>query len=72
MKGCAYKKAYRTPNRLDQKNPIYWHIMTKTVTTHDRERILTVERKKDQVTCKVRPIRILPESSIETLKARTA
>lgn len=46
--------------------------MIKTLKVENRERILKVAREKDQGTCKGRPIRIAPDFSMETLKARRA
>jgi len=43
--------------------------MIKTLKTNNRERTLTLERGKDQVTYKGRSIRIILTLSIETLKA---
>lgn len=39
---------------------------------HTEQRILKVPRLKDQVTSQDRPIRITPDISMETLKARRA
>jgi hypothetical protein len=65
------QEAYRTPNKWDQKkcSP---HIIIKTLNTQSKERILKAARKKDQITYKGRPIRITPDSSTETMKARRA
>jgi hypothetical protein len=59
------QEAYRTPNRLDQKI-----IIIKTTNALNKDRILKAVREKCQVTYKVRPIRIAPDFSPETLKGR--
>jgi spore coat polysaccharide biosynthesis protein SpsF (cytidylyltransferase family) len=46
------------------------HIIVKTSSAQNKERILKVVRKKGQVTYKGRPIRITQGFSTETLKAR--
>jgi hypothetical protein len=62
------QEAYRTPNRLDQKEKSFFHIIMKTSNAEKKERILKVARKNDQVTYKGRPTRIIPYFSTETLK----
>jgi hypothetical protein len=64
------QEAYRTPNRLDQKRNSSRHIIIRTPKALNKERILKAVRKKDQVTYKGRPIRITPDFSSETMKAR--
>ena len=64
------KEAYRIPNRLAQKRNFSWHKITKTPNAQNKERILKVVRGKGQVTYEDRPIRIIPDFSTETLKAR--
>uniref|UniRef100_A0ABK0LEJ4 Nucleic acid binding protein n=1 Tax=Rattus norvegicus TaxID=10116 RepID=A0ABK0LEJ4_RAT len=64
------KEAYRTPNRLDQKRNTSRHIIVKTPNAQNKERILKAVREKGQVTYKGRPIRITPDFSPETMKAR--
>ena len=66
------QEAHRTPNRLDQKRKSSHHRVIKTVNTWNKERILKVVREKGQVIYKGRPIRIIPDFSTETLKARRA
>jgi hypothetical protein len=63
-------EAYRTPNRLGQKRNSSHHIITKTPKSPHKERILRAIRKKGQITYKGRSIRIIPDSSPETMKAR--
>ena len=61
---------YRTPNRLDQKRH-YSHLMIiKTPNAQNKERILKVVREKGQITYRGRPIRIIPDFSPRTVKAR--
>ena len=70
------QEAYRTPNRLDQKkkkSPC--HIIIKTLNIQNKERIFLRKnikncKGKGQVTYKSRPIRITPDFSLETMKAR--
>jgi hypothetical protein len=64
------QEAYRTPNRLDQKRNSSSHIIVKTPNVQNKERILKAVREKGQVTCKGRLIRITPDFSTETIKAR--
>jgi hypothetical protein len=60
----------RRYHRLDQKRNSSHHIIIKTQNALNKERILKAVRKKCQVTCKGRPIRITPDFSPETVKAR--
>jgi hypothetical protein len=64
------QEAYRMPNRLDQKRNPFHHIIIKTTNAQNKERILKEVREKGQVTYKGRPIRITPDFSPETMKAR--
>ena len=64
------QEAYRTPNRLDQKRNSSRHIIIRTSNALNKDRILTAEREKGQVTYKGRLIRITPDFSPETMKAR--
>ena len=68
----SIKEAFRTPNRLDQKRNTSQHIIEKTSSAQSKERILKAVREKGQVTYKGRPIRITPDFSTETMKARRA
>ena len=63
-------EADRTPNRLDQKRNSSWHIIIRTINRLNKDRILKAVREKCQVTYKGRPIRITPDFSPETMKAR--
>jgi hypothetical protein len=64
------QEGYRTPNRLDQKKNSSRHIITRTTNAPNKNRILKAVREKCQVTYKGRPIRITPDLSPETMKAR--
>jgi hypothetical protein len=64
------QEAYRTPNRWDQKRNFSRHIITKTPNAQNKARILKAVREKSQLTYKGRPVRIAPDFSPETIKAR--
>ena len=64
------QEVYRTPNSLDKKRNTSHHIIIKTPNALNKERILKAVREKGQVTYKGRPIRITPDFSPETMKAR--
>jgi hypothetical protein len=64
------QEACRIPNSLDQKRNSSRHIIIKTPNAQNKERILKAVREKGQVTYKGRPIRITPDFSPETMKAR--
>ena len=64
------QEAYRNPYRLDQKRNSSRHIIIKTPNAQNKEKILKAVREKGQVTYKDRPIRITPDFSPETMKAR--
>jgi hypothetical protein len=64
------QEAYRTPNSLDQKRNSSRHIIIRTKNAVNKGRILKAVREKGQVTYKGRPIRITPDFSPETMKAR--
>ena len=64
------QEAYRTPNRLDEKRNSSRHIIIRTTNELNKDRILKAVREKGQVTYKDRPIRITPDFSPETMKAR--
>jgi hypothetical protein len=64
------QEAYRSPNRLDQKRNSSHHIIIKTPNVQNKDSILKVVRDKGQVIYRGRPIRITPDLSPETLKAR--
>jgi hypothetical protein len=64
------QKACRTPNRLDQKRKCSLHIIIRTTNALNKDTILTAVREKRQVTYEGRPIRITPDFTPETIKAR--
>jgi hypothetical protein len=64
------QEAYRTPNTLDQKRNSSHHIIIKTPNTQNKENVLKAVREKGQVIYKGRTIRIIPDFSPETMKAR--
>jgi hypothetical protein len=64
------QEACRTPNRLDQRRYSSQNIIIRTTNALNKDRILKAVRKKGQVTYKGRPIRITPDFSPETMKAR--
>jgi hypothetical protein len=64
------QEAYRTPNTLDQKRNYSRPIIIRTTNELNKDRILKAVREKGQVTYKGRPIRITPDFSLETMKAR--
>jgi hypothetical protein len=66
------QEASRTPNTLDQNRTTPWHIIIKTTSTENRERILRAIREKKKMTHKGKPIKITADFSMETLKARRA
>jgi len=64
------QEACRTLRGLDQKRNSYCHMRVKTPNPKNKERSLRTVREKSQVTYKDRPIRISPDLSPETMKAR--
>jgi hypothetical protein len=64
------QETYGTPNRLDQKRKSSQHIIIKTPNALNKDRILKPVREKCQVAYKGRTIRITPDFSPETMKAR--
>jgi hypothetical protein len=66
------REASRTPNRLDQNRTTLQHIIIKTTSTENTERILNSVREKKQITYKGKPIKITANFSMERLKARRA
>jgi hypothetical protein len=64
------KEVYRTPNTLDRKRNSSSHIVIKISNALNKEKILKVVKEKGQVTYKGIPIRITPDFSPETMKAR--
>jgi hypothetical protein len=66
------QEASKTPNRLDQNRTTPRHVITKTTSTENTERILKAIREKKQVTYKGKPMKITADFSMETLKTRRA
>jgi ABC-type oligopeptide transport system ATPase subunit len=66
------QEAYRIPNRLDQKRNSSGNIIITTTNALKKDRVLKAVREKGQVTYKGKPIRITPDFSPETMKARRA
>jgi hypothetical protein len=66
------QETYRTANKWDQKRKSSHHIIIKTLNAQNKEIILKAKREKGQLTYKGIPIRITPEFSKETMKARRA
>ena len=64
------QEAYKTLNKCNQKRKSFHHIFIKILNAQNKERILKAAREKGQVTYKGRPIRIIPDFSTITLKAR--
>ena len=64
------QEAYRTPNRLDQKRNFPRHVIIRTTNALNKDRMLKPVWEKCQVTYKGMPIRITPDFSPETMKAR--
>jgi hypothetical protein len=64
------QEAYRTPNRLNQKRNSSQHIIIRTTNAVNKDRILQAVQENGQVTHKGKPIRITPDFSPESLKAR--
>jgi hypothetical protein len=64
------QETYRTPNRLDQKRNSSGHIIIRTTNALNKDRVLKSVREKVQVTYKGMPIRITPDFSPESMKAR--
>jgi hypothetical protein len=66
------QEAYRTPNRLDQKRNSSQHIIIRTTNALNKDRLLKAVKEKRHVTYKGKPIKIAPDFSPETVKARRA
>jgi hypothetical protein len=66
------QEASRTPNMLDQNRTYPWHVLVKTTSTENRERILKTIREKKQKILKGKSVKIAADFSRETLKARRA
>jgi hypothetical protein len=64
------QEAYRTPNHQDQKRNTPRHIIIKTLSTQNKERILKAAKEKRQVTYKAKPIKITTDFSTQILNAK--
>jgi hypothetical protein len=64
------QKAYKTPNRLDHKSNSSFHIIIKTPNAQNKERIIKAVKGEGQGRYKGKHIRIMPDFSPETIKAR--
>jgi hypothetical protein len=64
------QEAYRAPIRLDHKRNSSRHLLIRTTNALNKDRIVKEVREKGQVTYKGKPIRITPDFSTETMKAR--
>jgi hypothetical protein len=64
------QEAYRTTNRQNQKRNLSQHIIIRKTKALNKDRILKAVRGKGQITYKGSPIRITPDLSPETMKAR--
>jgi hypothetical protein len=64
------QETHRTPNKWYHRRKSSCHIIIKTLNVQSKERILKAAREKGQVTCKCRPMRITPDFSTGTMKAR--
>jgi hypothetical protein len=50
------QEAYRIPNHQDQKRNTPRHIIIKTLSTQNKEKILKAAKEKRQVTIKANPL----------------
>lgn len=57
---------YTTLHNLDQKAKSLQHIITKELNIQIKEKLIRAAREEHQVRNKGRPIRIIPEFSMET------
>jgi predicted phage tail protein len=64
------QETYRITNHLDQKRNTSRHIIIKTLSKQNKERILKAAKEKRPITYKVKIIRITADLSTQTLKAR--
>ena len=64
------QEAYKTPHRLHQKRKSSWHIIIRTTNALNEEKISKAVRGNAQVTYTGRTIRITPDFSPETVRAR--
>ena len=64
------QEAQKVPNKMDAKRPTPRHIMINMPKVKDKERILKAARENQRVAYKGVPVRLSPDFSKETLKAR--
>jgi hypothetical protein len=64
------QEASWTLNRLEQNRTTPQHIIIKTTSTENTERILKTVREKKQIIYKGKPIKITADFSMETLKQK--
>ena len=65
-----HKRSLQNSKSLDQKRNSSRYIIIRTTNALNKDRILKPVREKGQLTFKGRPIRITPDFSSETMKAR--
>jgi hypothetical protein len=66
------QEAFWTTNGHDQNGTSPLHIIVKTISTEDREKILQAVIKKNQITYVGKPIKVTADFSTETLKIKRA
>ena len=64
------QEVYRIAKRLEQKRNSSHNILVKTPNAPNKKRVIKLVKEKGQVTYKGRLIRITPNFSTETMKAR--
>jgi hypothetical protein len=64
------QEAYRIPSCQDQKISSHRHIIIKTLSTQNKDRILKTSKERRQVTYKGKLIRIAADFSTQTLNTR--
>ena len=69
-KEIDFQEAQRVPKKLDPRRNIPRHIIIKLTKIKDKNRILKAARRKETVTYKGVPIRLLADFSKEILQAR--
>jgi hypothetical protein len=66
------QEASQTPNRYSQSRISLWHIIIKTISTENKQRIFKAINREKSTTYKGKPIKITADFSTKTLKARSA
>lgn len=66
------KKIQGIPNRYDQKRKSLWHVITKTLSIHNKESKLKAKEKIIAVTYRGKHTRITAGFSMNTMEARRA